>query len=83
MSGTDTPAFYEERLRLLRNLYDELFSQCELIRAERDQLRDALESAERALADAEKIITDRTGPNSWVGSLNLAKVREALGRVAG
>ena len=45
--------------------------------AERDRYREALESAERALADAERIVT-KDGLVAWVGTLNLERVRAAL-----
>lgn len=41
--GSSSPAAYEEELRLQRNLYDELSSQTEQLRVDRQRAVDALE----------------------------------------
>jgi uncharacterized coiled-coil DUF342 family protein len=45
MTETATPAMYEERIRLLQNLYDELFAQTEQLRAERHKAQAGLRGA--------------------------------------
>src|SRR5580765_6033981 len=45
MHATESPASYEERFRLLQNLYDELQSQAEMWRVADDRARSAFSDA--------------------------------------
>jgi hypothetical protein len=59
-----------ERRRIMRQL--------EALDTKVREQEEALRGAERALADAERIIESRTGRDSWVGSLVLERIRQAL-----
>ncbi len=69
-----SPAAYEERLRLLQNLYDELFDQCALVRVERDRLLAEKQQLRNAL---ERIAAEWEG-NIGTGRMLTDFCREAL-----